>query len=279
MKPMTENIGSIIPGGSIDPNDDVERYIKAAWGLGGIAVSVGAVTSALNWSGFDFLPANPILLDYARAFAFSIACMNVLCWIWFPLQDFWILRMWVRTNKVVFPIYTSEFLLIVLGTVLLITLIVSSTINALVFGLTGIAIYVVNLIGFAIIRQKVSRAVDDAKINYSTETSVDKRDYLLNALGIIEIHWSCSPKDGTLRNAQQIRHSLLAAAFFVVALFGFSGCVTGKTEFELYAYILGALTILAAEVSIAIWRTSRDKSLIKIFEELRALHSSTRRTQ
>ena len=164
----------------------------------------------------------------------------------------------------------------VFATVLVILLIISSTINALAFGIVGTTIYVVNLVGFAIIRPQVSKAVNEAKVIYSKEPSADKRNYLLNALGIIERHWSISSNDGTLRNAQQIRHSLLAAAFFVVALFGFVGRVTGKADFEIYAYIVGALTIVVAEVSIAIWRTSTDKSLRKIFHELRGFTQQRR---
>lgn len=275
MKTMAENTEPIIPGGDPGTGDEVERYIKAAWGLGGMTVSAGVLTYALHLAGFVFLPPNPGLSDYARAVAFSIACINVLCWVWFPLEDLRVLRKWVRTKKATFSAHTSEFLSMMLTTALLVFLVVSSTISALAFGIAGTVIYVVNLIGFAAIRRQVSKAVNEAKINDSKETSVDKRNFLLKALGIIEKHWSCSPRAGTLRDAQQIRHSLLAFAFFVVALFGFAGHATAKAEFELYAYILGALTILAAEVSIAKWRMSRDRSLHEIFEELRELQSGT----
>ena len=185
------------------------------------------------------------------------------------------LRMWVHTKKAAFSAYTSEFLSMMFTTFLLVFLVVSSTISALAFGISGTAIYIVNIIGFAAIRRQVSTAVNEAKINYSNEASEKKRNCLLRALGIIEKHWSCYPKAWTLRDAQQIRHSLLAFAFFVVALLGFAGRVTTKAEFESCAYILGALTIVAAEVSIAIWRTSRDRSLHEILEELRELHSNT----
>src|SRR5713101_447399 len=110
MKSMAENTGSIIPGNSPDPDDEVERYIKAAWGLGGLAVSAGVLTYALKWAGFVFLPPNPGPSDYARAIAFSIACINVLCWVWFPLEDLRVLRTWVKTKKATFSAHTSEFL-------------------------------------------------------------------------------------------------------------------------------------------------------------------------
>ena len=272
---MDKSIESIIPGSSPDPDNDVERYIKAAWALGSLAVTLGILTYAVSTVGYAFKQANPTPLDYTRNVAFLTACLNIGFWIWFPLEDLRVLRTWIRTRKATFAAHTNEFLAMIFATLLLILLIVSSSISAFLFGVVRTAIYVANLLGFAAIRRQVSRAVNEAKVNYSKETLADKRRYLLNALGIIERHWSCSSKDGTLRNAQQIRHSLLAIAFFVVALLGFAGRETANVQYKMYAYILGALTILAAEVSIAIWRNSRDKSLQEIFEELRVLHSST----
>ena len=157
---------------------------------------------------------------------------------------------------------------------LLISLIISSTINAFVFGLVGTGIYLVNLAGFAVIRRQVSAATRDARSNYSKELSDEKRKELMNGLAVVERHWSVSPEDPPLRNRQQIRHGSLSAAFFMVAIIGLFGYMTGNATLETIAYILGGLTVVAAEVSIAIWRISRDKSLHRIFEELRALHDS-----
>ena len=272
---MTEDSGPIIPGDSPDPDNDVERGIKAAWALGGMAMSAGVVTYALKGTGFTLLPVAPQLLDYARAFAFLIACTNILCWIWFPLEDLRVLRTWIRVKKTAFSAHTSEFLLMMSAALLLILLIISATINALAFGAVGTAIYIVNLLGFATIRQQVSRAVSEARVNYEREPLLEKRKYLLSALDAVEAHWSVSAEDGNLRNRQQIRHALLSATFLVVALLGFVARVTSSALVETVAYALGALTIIAAEVSIAVWRTRRDRSLHGIFEELRFLHNSS----
>ncbi len=269
---MADNGGSIIPGDSPDPGNDVERSIKAAWALGGMAIPAGVVTFALKGTGFVFLPATPQLVDYARAFAFSIACTNILFWIWFPLEDLRVLRMWIRVKKMAFAAHTSEFLLMMSVAILLIFLIISSTINVFIFGVVGTAIYIMNLVGFATIRRQVAKAVSEAQGNYSNAPSPNRK-LLLNALDVSEKYWSVSARDGPLRNRQQIRHVLLSVAFLAVALLGIIARAKNSPAIEAVAYALGALIIIVAEVSIAVWRTSRDRSLHRIFEELRFIHN------
>ena len=97
----------IIPGGPPDPDDNVERGIRYAWALGGMALSAGVISYALKGTGFVLLPDNAQALDYARAFAFVVACANILCWILFPLEDLRVLRTWIRVKKATFSAHTS----------------------------------------------------------------------------------------------------------------------------------------------------------------------------
>ncbi len=272
---MNGNLAPILPGDSPDPEQYVEREMKAAWALGGIAVSAGIVSYALNRIGFTFLPPNPEPLDYARASAFLLASANILCWMWFPLEDLRVLRTWVRTKKAFFSAHTAEFMGMILATVLLSSLIISSTISALAFGLAGAGVYAWNLLGFAIIRQQVSRVLAESRILYSKDVSPQKAFLQRKALGIIEKHWACSPTSKAWCNRQQIRHFLLTVSFSVVASFGLATQLTGKAEYGLYAYILGSVTIVGAEISIAKWRSERDKELHRILEKLRALNAGT----
>jgi len=248
-----------------------ETYIRAAWALGGLFLSVGALTSVLKWTGFNFLPASPELLDFVRAFAFLVSCINILLWIWFPLEDLHVLREWVRTTRAVFSATTGGFLIVITATLLLVVLIVSSTINALAFGIAGTGIYIWNLFGFAIIRREVQRAVTDARRTYREKTTGRERTTLLSALDVIEKHWCSSDKHPTLANAQQIRHALLAVAFLFVGLLGLGRIVTDKMVLELVAYIIGILTIIVGEMWIARWRISRDRSLNVLFEDRREI--------
>ncbi|MHB8409435.1 MAG: hypothetical protein ACYDHY_15305 [Acidiferrobacterales bacterium] len=114
---MTDNLSPIIPVGSPDPDGTVERQVKAAWALGGMAVLTGILAYFIHRIGLTFLPAHPGPLDYARAGAFAIACANVLFWVWFPLEDLRVLRKWVRTEKAFFSANTAEFLGMALATI------------------------------------------------------------------------------------------------------------------------------------------------------------------
>jgi len=230
--------------------------------------SAGLLSFALQKLGITILPDNPKVIDYLRLLAFVVCSLNILCWMWFPLQDLSILRSWVRTRKIVFPLHTSEFFAMLLMTVLLLFLIIASLNGAMWFGVVGAAVYVWNFIGFSLIRRKVRQGVTEARSIYSKAPPAEA--IILNQiLDLIEHYWSSAPTDHWLRNQQQLRHVSLAISFGLVAILGAIGSVLGQEV----AYVLGIGTVLAAETSIAIWRTNRDRALATLRGQLRELES------
>ncbi len=268
------NSESIIPGDSPDPDNDVESKMKVAWALGASALSAGILTYSMNKIGIPFLPVTHDILSYSRFAAFIFACINILCWAWFPLEDLRVLRKWVRTKKAFFSAQTAEFIGMVLATILLVSLAVSTTINALTFGLVGAGVYLWDILGFAMIRGQISKAIIEAKARYRKEPSEDKKALLINGIDVVERHWACSEMHTAIANHQQIRRILLLFGFLAVAMLGFLSLTTTNSKLEIFAYLLGSIVIIGAEVSHAIWRSRRDKELHQIFEELRELHSN-----
>jgi hypothetical protein len=255
-----------------DPEAKVERHIKIGWGLVGLFVSLGICSFFLKRYGISFFPTDPSLMDWAKTFAVVVGFLNLLAWMWFPLEDFRILRHWIRTTKRLFPFHTSEFFSILLAMVLLLLLIVSAMRDALVFSLAGFGVYFWNLLGYDMIRRKLAKPFAEAEKLFG-EQPAPRNEPLQRGIGIIRNYWCLHPNGHWLRNRQQIRHGLLALSFLIGIVFAVVGRLLHIHAFAILSYCLGVVTIFAAEVSIAVWRTHRDRALTEIEEELRGLQA------
>ncbi len=270
-EPAVDDDGIPLLGKDPDPGAEVERRIKVGWVLVGTFFTFGVFTYLVDKFGLDILPKDPTKVDYSRLFAFCVACLNILVWMWFPVDDLWVLRRWVRTRRIVFPAGPSELYAIMLQMILLLSIIVGAIISPFWFGLAGTCVFAWNMIGFSWIRRHVNRAVREAREVYS-EQKPPRRQILLRALDQIEMHWCC--ERGWLSDRQQIRHLTLTFAFAVVTVLGALGEVRRSDDLKVLAYSLGAVTLIFAEVWIARWRSARDFSLRQIREELRSLNAS-----
>ena len=263
--------GDLIPGRDPDPGSRVEKHVKVGWALVGVLTTGGALAFVLQRFGLVILPPNPQIADYARLAAFLASCLNILGWMWFPLEDMEVLRFWVHTGAKILPCHTAEFLAIITATVLLLLLILGSLAGSLWFAIAGTAVYLWNLVGFEYVRRQVGDATKDSRSLYGKQPE-PRRAALLKALDTVENHWSCRSHDPVLTNKQQLRHGLLALSFAVAALLAAVAKSRGLQPLSTLSYIIGTATIIAAEASIAVWRSERDRALTQAQEVLRDLH-------
>lgn len=253
-----------------DPGAEVEKRIKVGWVLVGTFFTLGTFTYLVDKLGLDILPEEPTKVDYAKLVAFCFACLNILVWMWFPVDDLLILRRWVRTKRIVFPAGPSEFYAILLEMILLLAIIIGALSSPFWFGLAGTSVFAWNTVGFSWIRRHVNRAVREARGIYS-EQEPPRRQILLRALDQIELHWCC--ERGWVSDRQQIRHITLTLAFAAVTALAALGEVQRSETLKAVAYSLGTIVLISAEIWIAAWRSSRDHSLRQIREELRSLEA------
>lgn len=258
--------GFRVPGKDPDPDAQVEKRVKVGWALVGIFFSAGLLSFILRRLGLSIIPDKPSTLDYVRVIAFAVACINIGIWMWFPLEDLGVLRKWARTKRKLFPRYTSESWAIILATVLLLGSILGALHSAAWFGLAGAGVYLWNTIGFAYVRKHVRIALDESRAVFR-EQPEPVCTHLFASLQIIERHWTCDKKT-FLGGWQQRRHFALFLSFSVVTCLGFIGESQNSTQLNLIAYLLGILTIIAAEVSIGFQRAIRDKQLTIIEQKL-----------
>jgi hypothetical protein len=251
-----------------DPDGAVEKRIKIGWALVGIFFTLGIFKFIMDSLGLPFLPQLSSLEDYGILIAFSMSLINILLWMWFPLEDLNVLRRWVRTGGKIFPCYTAEFFAILLAMILLLILIVSVFIGAIYFSLAGFLVYSWNLLGFAYIRKEVKKTVADAKEVYNKLDSPEK-ELFYSALEIVENYWCIRPDQPPIRNRQQVRHLSMMGGFFLTAVVALFELIWQEPFLVFLAYFLGTLTMIGGEIWIALWRTSRDRSLHNILEELR----------
>lgn len=269
-EPAVDDDGIPLLGRDPDPGAEVERRIKVGWALVGIFFTLGIFTYLVDKFGLDILPKDPAPVDYSRLFAFCVACLNILVWMWFPVDDLVVLRRWVRTKRIVFPAGPSELYAILLEMILLLLIIIGAVVSPFWFGLAGTGVFAWNTIGFSWIRRHVNRAVRESRNVYG-EQEPPRREILLHALDQIEIHWCC--ERGWRSDRQQIRHVTLTLAFAAVTVVAVLGEYRESATLEVLAYALGAVVLILAEVWIARWRSSRDFSLRQIREELRSLNT------
>jgi hypothetical protein len=269
-KPAVDDDGIPLLGKDPDPGAEVERRIKVGWALVGIFFTLGIFTYLVDKLGLDILPKDPTKVDYSRLFAFCVACLNILVWMWFPVDDLMVLRRWVRTKRIVFPAGPSELYAILLEMILLLSIIIGAIVSPFWFGLAGTGVFAWNTIGFSWIRRHVNRAVREARDVYS-EQKPPRRQILLRAVDQIEMHWCC--EKGWSSDRQQIRHVTLTFAFSVVTALAVLGEVQRSDNLKVLAYLLGAMILIFAEVWIARWRSARDLALRQIREELRSLNA------
>ena len=258
------------PGKDIDPDGSIERHVKLMWCLVGTGFSSGLLLLVLKQFGWSIFPSNPqFFVDYLPTIAFSLSCLNILCWGWFPLEDLAILRRWVRTRKAMFPAHTSECFSMLLATGLLLLLTSTSLKGAIWFNLTGTGVYLWNFIGFSLIRKKVGEGISEARKVFAKGPS-ERTIILWKILDVVEEHWSSSPSKHWLLNRQQIRHASLTLLFLVAAVLAILGHTpSGSSPLEHWSYGIGVFVIISAEVSIAIWRTTRDAAIVNLHGQLR----------
>ena len=228
--------------------------------------SAGMISFTLSRLGITILPENPSSLDYVRGSAFVIACVNVGTWMWFPLEDLRVLRKWVHTKRKLFPRHTSETWAIILATILLLASVLGALSGAVWFGVAGAVAYLWNFIGFAYVRKHVAIAAKESRLVFE-EQKEPTRTLFLQALDVVEQHWTCNyPR--LFGGWQQRRHFSLFVAFTIAAILGWSGTIVESSFLKILSYSIGILTVIAAEVSIAIYRDRRDKRLAALEQEI-----------
>ena len=223
----------------------------------------------LHHLGLSIIPDKPSTLDYVRLIAFAVACINIGIWMWFPLED---LRgssqMGANEKNGVPKTYVG-----VLGCHPDDSPSFGSILGALHsaawFGLAGAGVYLWNTIGFAYVRKHVRIALAESRAVFGAQPE-QVRTQLFDSLQLIERHWTCDKKT-FLGGWQQRRHFALFLSFSVVTCLGFIGQSQKGTQLNLIAYLLGILTIIAAEISIGFKRVIRDKQLMIIEQNLQEL--------
>jgi hypothetical protein len=267
--PVLDIDGARLIGHDPDPGAQIERRIMVGWALVGIFFTLGTVALSVDQFRLTILPQDPIMLDWARFFAFFVSFLNVGVWMWFPLDDLRVLRRWVRTERRIFPANTSEFYAILLEMILLLLLIVGALVGPVWFGLAGTCVFLWNAFGFAWIRRHVAGALEEARVLYK-EQEPARSQLCLQALEAIEKHWSCGVRRWW-SDQQQVRHVTLVITFALVTGLAVWGEISGSAILKALAYSAGGMTLVVAEVWIALRRSSRDSSLLRVREELRSL--------
>lgn len=254
-----------MPGEDADPRDRVKDYIKIGWSLVGAFFTLGILGVVIAHFGLVVFPVKPTVMDYAKAYAFLFAVLNIGAWIYFPLLDLEIQRRWFRSLGATFSTGTTEFFMMLLQLLLLLATTISALIHPVALAIVGFGVYLWNFMGYAYIRRELLGVVPESRKIYS-DKSEPNRSILLNGLSVVQDYFCVVEGSHPFRNRQQIRHLLLTFAFGLNICIATVGTINNTTILLVVSYYLSGSLFIVAELSIAIWRAQRDKKL-KFYED------------
>ncbi len=258
----------VLPGIELDPDYKVKQHILIGWALVGAFFTLGAFGAILAIFDIIDIPDHLSAFDCARLTAFVVAIVNIGAWMYFPLLDLGIQRRWIRTAYKVLPSGTSEFLMIVFTTALLLGTILASLIHPLAFALCGVIVYTWNIVGYAYIKRQLQAIVEESRRLYEDEEEPG-RTAMLSGLRLVEEFFCIAPYVRPVQNRQQLRLLVLTFASLVSVAIAGAGTVSGSEVLLVVSYYWSAGVFVVAEVWIAIWRCRRDKKLEVVKETWR----------
>jgi hypothetical protein len=144
------------------------------------------------------------------------------------------------------------------ATFLLLLIVVGALTSAFWFGVAGVAVYTLNFVGFAYIRNEVRDAVSESWALIQ-EQPPSARGPFSDAVRAVESHWTTA-STRLVSGWQQARHLTIVMCFVVVASLG----LIQNGVAQAVAYWLGTGTLFIAEISIALKRIARDRVLHKV---------------